>query len=220
MTAVLRRLKNGRASLLSSLRYGHSLLFDPRKFELLIAIAAISPLLILSTSRWPDELRRSIQTVGLFLIVVCIAGRTWCALWIAGRKVRELVDTGPYSISRNPLYLFSIVGAVGAGAQLGSLSAAILGGAVVARILFKRVLVEERRMLSWHGEVYESYMAKVPRFWPRLSSWHGGDFHVMKTRAVIMTFLDGCFFLASIPIAGLLHYLHQHSDIPTLLLLP
>jgi len=220
MVAVLRKLRNGRASLLSSFRYGHSLLFDPRKFEMLIAIAAISPLLILSTSRWHDELSNAIETAGFFLIVVCIIGRTWCARWIAGRKVRELVDTGPYSVSRNPLYLFSIVGAVGAGAQLGSLSAAILGGVAVARILFKRVLVEEQRMLTWHGEVYQSYMAKVPRFWPRLSAWRGGEFHVMKTRAVVMTFLDGCFFRSAIQIAALLHYLHQHNYLPALLLLP
>jgi len=220
MATVLRRLRNGRGSWVSSLRYGRSLLFDPRKAELLIAIAVISPLLILSTSRWPEAIRSAIQTAGLLLIVVCIIGRTWCALWIAGRKVRELVDTGPYSVSRNPLYLFSIVGAVGAGAQLGSLSAAILAGAAVARILFKRTRVEERRMLNWHGEVYQSYLAKVPRFWPRLSSWRGGDFQVVKTRAVILTFLDGCFFLTSIPIAGLLHYLHGRGIIPTLLLLP
>ena len=220
MPAVLRKLKNGGANWLSSLRYGHSLLFDPRKFEMLIAIAAISPLLILSTPRWHDELRNAIETAGLFLIAVCIVGRTWCALWIAGRKVRQLVDTGPYSVSRNPLYLFSIAGAVGAGAQLGSLTAAVLVGAVVARILFKRALVEERLMILWHGEVYQSYMAKVPRFWPRLASWHGGGFHVMKTRAVVMTFLDGCLFLTAIPIAELLHYLHQHNYVPTLLLLP
>jgi protein-S-isoprenylcysteine O-methyltransferase Ste14 len=220
MAAVLRKLKNGHASWVSSLRYGRSLLFDPRKAELLIAIAAVSPVLILSTSRWPEEFRNAIQTAGLFLILVCIGGRTWCALWIAGRKVRELVDTGPYSISRNPLYLFSIVGVVGAGAQFGSLSAAIVGGAAVARILFKRTLVEEQRMLTWHGEVYQSYMARVPRFWPRPSLWRGGDFRVVKTRGVILTFLDGCFFLTSMPIAGLLHYLHSHGDLPTLLLLP
>jgi len=202
------------------LRYGRSLLFDPRKAELLIAIAVISPLLILSTSRWPEGPRGAIQIAGLLLIVVCIIGRTWCALWIAGRKVRELVDTGPYSVSRNPLYLFSILGAVGVGGQLGSLSAAILGGAAVGRILFKRALVEERLMLKWRREVYQSYMAKVPRFWPRPSLWRGGDFQVVKTRAVIMTFLDGCFFLAVIPIAGLLHYLHGRGAIPTLLLLP
>jgi protein-S-isoprenylcysteine O-methyltransferase Ste14 len=220
MAVVLRKLKNGRASWASSLRYGRSLLFDPRKAELLIAIAAVSPLLILSASRWSEELRNAIQAAGLFLILVCIAGRTWCAFWIAGRKVRELVDTGPYSVSRNPLYLFSIIGAVGAGAQLGSLSGAILGGAAVARILFKRTLVEERRMLTWHGEVYQSYMAGVPRFWPRPSLWRGGDFRAVKTRAVILTFLDGCFFLAAIPIAGLLHYLHGRGIIPTLLVLP
>jgi protein-S-isoprenylcysteine O-methyltransferase Ste14 len=220
MVAVLRKLRNGRASLFSSFRYRRSLLFDPRKAELLIAIAVISPLLMLSASRWPEGLRNAIQTAGLFLIIVCIIGRTWCALWIAGRKVRELVDTGPYSVSRNPLYLFSIVGAVGAGAQLGSLSAAILGGAAVWRILLKRALVEERLMLYWRGEVYQSYMARVPRFWPRLSSWRSGDFHVAKTRAVIMTFLDGCFFLAAIPIAGLLHYLQGRGYLPTLLLLP
>ena len=58
-----------------------------------------------------------IEWIGIVLIVICILGRTWSSLYIGGRKIDEFVQTGPYSIMRNPLYFFSCVGAVGVGMQ-------------------------------------------------------------------------------------------------------
>src|SRR5690606_40050349 len=72
-----------------------------------------------------------VQTCALpILIVVCVIGRTWSSIYIAGHKVQTLVMDGPYSISRNPLYVFSIIGAAGAGAQLGSIVLALAAGFV------------------------------------------------------------------------------------------
>ena len=51
---------------------------------------------------------RLIEMAGLVLILVCILGRTWCTLYIGGLKKRELVTAGPYSVVRNPLYVFTL----------------------------------------------------------------------------------------------------------------
>lgn len=44
--------------------------------------------------------------LGLILVSVAACGRLWCMLYIAGYKTQKLVTAGPYSLCRNPLYLF------------------------------------------------------------------------------------------------------------------
>ena len=67
-----------------------------------------------------------VAVVCAVVALVCIVGRAWCSLYIGGRKKAEIVDRGPYSISRNPLYVFSFMGAFGVGAQTGSVTLACM----------------------------------------------------------------------------------------------
>src|SRR5690349_15131041 len=83
-----------------------------RKLGLLVMLATIGVLFLFGTSRWPSPAEDAIEWAGMILIFICVCGRTWCSLYIGGRKISELVAVGPYSISRNPLYVFSIIGAV------------------------------------------------------------------------------------------------------------
>lgn len=64
-------------------------------------------------------MRAVIERTGGLLILLCIAGRTWCSLYIGGHKERQLIVSGPYSITRNPLHAFSILGTVGIFAVFG-----------------------------------------------------------------------------------------------------
>src|SRR5882762_3924792 len=82
-----------------------------RKIVLLLAVASIGALFIFGAPRWSPRVESVIEWAGRLLIVVCILGRTWCSLYIGGRKTRRLVMAGPYSVSRNPLYVFSVIGA-------------------------------------------------------------------------------------------------------------
>jgi protein-S-isoprenylcysteine O-methyltransferase Ste14 len=191
-----------------------------RKVVLLLAVASIGALFIFGASRWSERVETAIEWAGIFLIVICILGRTWCALYIGGRKTSRLVTAGPYSISRNPLYVFSVIGAAGIGAQLGAVSGAILA-AIFAGIVHTLVVIqEERLMLASHGEVFRAYATRVPRFLPRLSGWNNVEMLEVPPRAVVTTFLDACFFLAAIPLAEFFEYLQNIGIVPVLIRLP
>jgi protein-S-isoprenylcysteine O-methyltransferase Ste14 len=191
-----------------------------RKLCLLLTVATIGVLFMFGTPYWSPPLRTTIAWIGLGLIFVCISGRTWCTLYIGGRKTSELVQVGPYSLSRNPLYAFSIIGAVGVGAQFGGVLVAILAGVFASIIHAAVVTQEERLLLAKHGDDFRRYVADVPRFLPRVSHWRDVDVLQVRPRAVATTFGDACFFLAAVPIAELFEYLQKAGHIPVFLTLP
>lgn len=193
-----------------------------RKAALFAAIAGCVAFLVFGDSRWPGGslAHESIEWAGIALIVLCILGRTWCSLYIAGRKIRTLVIAGPYSVSRNPLYFFSIVGAAGAGAQLGSVVLALIAG-LVAWLVFYLVVQKEERVLTFNfGNVYREYLATVPRFIPRWSLWRDVEKLEVRPGMVVRTFVDACVFLLSIPLAEGFEYLHESGLLPVLVSLP
>jgi len=146
----------------------------------------------------------TVEAAGLAAIALSIVGRAWCTLYIGGRKKAEIVDRGPYSISRNPLYVFSFVGAFGIGAQSGSLT--IAAGFVVAALLVFHVTVvrEEGFLLRAFGADYARYVARTPRFWPRFSLWRDTDELTIRPTLFLLTIRDGLVFLLAIPLFELI----------------
>jgi protein-S-isoprenylcysteine O-methyltransferase Ste14 len=180
-----------------------------RKLGLLVTLALFCALFVFGGPRWSEEVRESIQWVGAGFIFICISGRTWCSLYIGGRKTHELVRTGPYSVSRNPLYVFSIVGGVGVGAQFGAVSVAVLAGFCAWLVHLLVVRQEERLLLAQHGEMYAKYLAEVPRFFPRMSLWKDVELLEVRPRAFRRTFADACIFLGAVPVAAMIDLLHD-----------
>jgi protein-S-isoprenylcysteine O-methyltransferase Ste14 len=177
---------------------------------LFVAIAVIA-----TPPAWPN-LHEAMENLGRLCIVACILGRCWCTLYIGGRKGAELVDTGPYSICRNPLYFFSFIGAFGAGAQTGSLTiAATL--TLVTWVVFRVVVSREEKFLKTAlGDAYGRYLTRVPRFLPNPMLWRGLDVLEVRPRRVVLTFLDGLAFLVAIPIAESFEWLQNAHIIPVL----
>jgi steroid 5-alpha reductase family enzyme len=161
-----------------------------------------------------------IEWIGIILIVVCILGRTWASLYIGGRKIDELVTTGPYSIMRNPLYSFSFLGAAGAGAQTGSLVLALICGALAYIVFYVVVLQEEKLLLERYGEKYRTFMARVPRFLPNPRLWRDEQTLTIRPPRVLTTFADALVFLLAVPVAEGFEYLQEIGTIPVLLVLP
>jgi len=189
----------------------------------LAGAAAVGVLMFAFCNSWlgaSDSLHEMIEWVGVVLIMVCIVGRTWCSLYIGGRKIEQFVTDGPYSIMRNPLYFFSILGAAGAGAQMGSVVAGIVFGALAWLVFHVVTLQEERLMADRYGAAFASYMATVPRFLPNPRLWRDTPTLTVMPPRIVRTFADAMLFLLSVPVAEAFEVLQNHGVLPVLLRLP
>jgi protein-S-isoprenylcysteine O-methyltransferase Ste14 len=188
---------------------------------ILLTFIVLGVTFVVGDTRWPSGsfVHEQIEFIGLILVVICICGRIYCTLYIGGRKIESLVTTGPYSVTRNPLYFFSVIGAVGAGAQLGSFILAFTTGLVAYLVFLLVIFKEEAVLASRLGDAFAEY-SSVPRLWPRLSLWRDSALVEVDPRLVRTTALDASVFLVSIPIAEGFEHLHNIGWLPTLLTLP
>jgi hypothetical protein len=154
------------------------------------------------------------------LILICILGRTWCTLYIGGQKQRELVTKGPYSVVRNPLYLFTLLGAAGIGALSGSLAMAVACAGFATAVFLSVVRQEEQFLTATFPREFPAYAERVPRFLPRLSVWQDADQLIVKPRLVHRTFLDASLFLMVVPLIGVKALLRDLVWLPIMLHLP
>lgn len=133
-------------------------------------VAALAFILIaLTQSHWElhhENVATFLFSTGLGLAAIGATGRIWCSFFISGRKDGELVTEGPYSISRNPLYVFSCIGLVGVGLSTETLTYPLLFLVIFGLYYPGIVAREERRLEELFGESFRQYRQRVPRFWP------------------------------------------------------
>ena len=133
-------------------------------------VAALAFILVaLTQSHWElhhENVATFLFSTGLGLAAIGATGRIWCSFFISGRKDGELVTEGPYSTSRNPLYVFSCIGLVGVGLSTETLTYPLLF-LVIFGLYYPGIMArEERRLEELFGESFRQYRQRVPRFWP------------------------------------------------------
>lgn len=192
-----------------------------RKAAMLIGIVGVVAVAVLTRSAWGDgEFHEGVEAFGLALIAICIVGRAWCSLYIGGRKKAEIVDRGPYSVSRNPLYVFSFIGAFGVGAQTGSVTLAALFLAVTVLVFWFTVQREEAWLSEAFGASYAAYVASTPRFGPDFSKWRDDGLLEVRPRFFLTTLRDGLVFLLAVPLFESVDRLQAIGWLAPLLRLP
>jgi len=107
--------------------------------------------------------------IGGGVALVGLAVRAWSAGHI--RKNAELATSGPYSYTRNPLYLGSFLLGVGFTIASGQPLLAIPFAALFLGIYFPVMRVEAKHLAELFGEAYQAYARAVPLFLPRLSPY-------------------------------------------------
>jgi len=183
-------------------------------------LAGVTLPVLHSTWNPGQGLHEAAEQAGLVMIFLSILGRAWCALYLGGRKGRELMTLGPYSVSRNPLYAFSLVGVVGIGAQSGSL---LLGPflALLVYGVFRWVIDEEERLLRQaFGHEFDDYCRRVPRFGPRVSAWRSAERIEIALPALWRTVRDALPFLLALPIFEAIEALQHSGWLPVFIRLP
>ena len=117
---------------------------------------------------------RVVILIGAVLVFIAAALRTWGAAYLRTSIVHDtsqhseaIVADGPFRYTRNPLYLASLLMAIGIGvlaSRTGFVLIVLANWIFVYRLIFR----EEEALLSSQGERYRSYYQSVPRFWPSL----------------------------------------------------
>jgi hypothetical protein len=88
------------------------------------------------------------------------------------KKNQELATTGPYAYSRNPLYLGSIVIAIGFAIAARDLWVTV-GMAALFLFIYVPVIRGEEAFLREHFSEYDNYARRVPRLLPRTLLFSG-----------------------------------------------
>ena len=194
--------------------------FDQHKRLIVVQAAAVFAVILLLFSR-PALAEGSnghevVETIGFAMVLICFLGRLWSILFVGGRKNDELIVSGPFSMTRNPLYFFSTVGAVGIGLMFGSLLAAAMLG-LASFLVFRFTARKEAEYLAGKfGAVYTAYAERTPRFWPNPLLYRDEDQWLFSTSALKSTFRDGLYFLALFPVIETVEYFRVSGALPTL----
>ena len=182
-----------------------------------LAFVTILPLILFSRSAWtnPEWLFEVFEMVGIALVIAGVLGRLWSILYIGGRKNAQIMQDGPYSLCRHPLYLFSTIGVIGFGLMLGSVVLTTVMAILLLLVVNETARREEGYLRATFGPAYDTYAATVPRFWPNLRNFRTDDTITVRVSALRVNLRDALVFLFLIPLAEFMEYLHEAAVIPT-----
>jgi len=105
--------------------------------------------------------------IGAVLCIPGIALRAAASGYV--RKNEELATSGPYRYTRNPLYLGSLIIALGFAVAARSWWIA-LASAVLFLAVYLQVIYSEEAFLRSRFPAFDDYARRVPRFVPRLTA--------------------------------------------------
>ena len=112
-------------------------------------------------------------TVGEAIALLGLATRAWAAGHI--HKFEKLAVTGPYSFTRNPLYLGSFLLAAGFAIAAGVWWLALIIAGLYLSIYYPVMRVEESDLKGRFSGEFEEFAEHVPLFFPRLTPWKKVD---------------------------------------------
>ena len=158
---------------------------------------AILPLVLFTSHSFPQEglTDTLFEVSGFALLSLATFGRLWALLYVAGNKRVELVTSGPYSIMRHPLYVFSLIGIIGIG--LTSENVLVLACLVLFYMSYYPFAVhaEEAKLTRKFGPAYRQYMTDVPAFMPRLSLYKAPERLNVNMGQFVHNFGDAIWFV-------------------------
>ena len=168
-------------------------------------------------SRWQDIdwLGSVFFFLGCLLMGVGVVGRIWCLVCIAGFKNEALITDGPYSLCRNPLYLFSLLGTIGVGLGSGTISFPFLAIVGFAIWYPRTIRFESNTLAQRHGQAYEAYRQKTPALIPACKGFYESEQHTVRSSSFRRGAFDTIWFFATFAIMHVFYEMHDSGLLPT-----
>ena len=184
--------------------------------------AALIVLVLVSGRVYPEDSGwlLAMDVAGVVLLVLAATGRIWAAAHIAGFKRKTIVQDGPYSLVRHPLYLSSALGFVGAGLVLHSILLTLAFVGIFWISHWPVMLREERRMEHVFPEQFAQYKSRVPRFFPRLRRPIFKEERVFRPAEFSRALFECALIPLVVPAVLTIFWAHENALLPTLVRLP
>lgn len=159
-----------------------------------LVIVTLAAGLLMGAPAWSEHwLAATLRIGGIVLVCAAAMGRMWCALYISGRKSKELVTQGPYSICRHPLYLFNLLGFVGI-AMLSESLLALAGMGLAFAALYPGVIASEDRLLADRFAAFREYRKRTPALIPQWSLYSTPSEWTVSVGAFLRNIGDSLWF--------------------------
>jgi len=157
-----------------------------------------------------------VDVLAFLLILIATFGRLWSLMYISGHKTKDLFTDGPYSLVRNPLYMFSFIGAFGIGLVSDNIYILVLLVLIFGLYYPFVIRGEEKNLLRVHGETFDEYRQKTPMLIPRFSLYHDEPTLEIDTRLFRRNFFSVVWFPLIFLILLLIERLHELGVLPVL----
>lgn len=197
-------------------------LLKARQFHSRVFAVLLVGVILVITPRIPvDSMCRQLMLLaGYILVIVGSFGRAYCSAYIGGRKNDVVVRQGPFSIVRNPLYVFSFLATLGIALQSGMWTLVlVLVGTYLVYYPFV-VKKEEAFLANKFGEDYQRYLQEVPRWVPNFKLWNEPEQVDAKPKFIRRTLMDAAVFFLPLPCFVVIQALQSAQILPVWLILP
>lgn len=153
---------------------------------------------------------------GVFLAGIAGVLRAWAILYVAGYKNDRLITEGPFSVCRNPIYVSTLIGAMGIALSTQTVTfSSIVGGALLAYLLVQ-IGGEERKLFAVHGDRFHAYCAATPRLIPDFSKLDEPYGYMVRPEKFRQWMQDALWFVWGIGIVEAIETLHEAHLLPVL----
>lgn len=185
--------------------------------KVIMWMVGIMLFLVVLFSHPPEQstpLYKAAELMGYALITLAILGRIWCVIYLAGHKNTELIQDGPFSICRNPSYVFAFIGLMGVLIGIYNLVLLIVAPLYWGYYFFV-IRSEEKRLSRLFNGEFTHYCSKVPRFLPDPRQYWSRDALEVNSYLVLREIIRAGFFMWVFLLLEILEHLKRTGLIPT-----
>lgn len=175
-----------------------------------------------ATSFIEDEgfIHEAFDMLGLLMISFCALGRLYTTAYLGGQKNESLMVSGPFSIVRNPLYFFSLIGFTGIAFMTNHIVLIVLVPCIFLVLYLQLIQREEDFLKSKFGDEYVEYTQSVPKLWPNISLYTAPDTITVDTRTFKNGAYDAIWWFAAYPLVEFAEFIRELNLIPEIVYIP